>query len=184
MMPWPLFNFRFSLRACAHGSALMLIAGCMNGYPSEDQPRDNAMSSRQHVRALNAYLEADDRDDPPHFKLLRPCLLKLSGLREAAGSRPRKIALDSMRIAERADKATGVFSVAISDISKGSRSVIHEFAVGGWIDAVAFRSHLQRLTMSCVESLGPDRKNAGATKPQPAGRLASPEAGMQAPGFD
>lgn len=133
----------------------MLMAGCMNGYPSEDQPRSSSLSSIDHVRALNRYVAISNGDHKPRFQLPTSCMLELSGLTSEAGSRPRRIAVESMRITLQGDKETGIFSVTISESAEGSERPVHKFAVGGWIDAVAFRSHLQHLIFACVDD--PDR---------------------------
>ena len=99
----------------------------------------------------NDYLKTSDHEYELHFKLRTPCQLKLSGLNNKPGDRLRVIELKSMRISQRSDKESGVFSVTISKLNEGIELLVHEFSVGEWIDAVAFRSHLQQLMKSCVD---------------------------------
>jgi hypothetical protein len=137
--------------AYAVAGTLVLMVGCMDGYPKEDAPRTSALSSREHVHALNRYLAVGDGDGKSRFKLPTPCMLKLSGSTSKTGSRGQSIAVESMRISQHADKETGVYRVVISQPREGTASLDHEFAVGQWIDAVAFRSHLQQITFLCLD---------------------------------
>ena len=59
-----------------------------------------------------------------------------------------------MAVEVKADKAAGGYAVTLLHGADGTLRAREGFRVEGWIDAVAFRSHLQQLQISCVDEAG------------------------------
>lgn len=136
---------------------VLLLAACADGYPADDNPRTAALSVTDHVRALNGYLGAQAGPTRADFEIVSPCVL---ALRETAagkaGKAARREAIDlrTLAVEVKADKAAGGYAVTLLHGADGGSPGREGFRVEGWIDAVAFRSHLQQLQISCVDEAG------------------------------
>lgn len=133
---------------------VLLLAACADGYPAEDNPRTAALTVKDHVRALNSYLGAQGGGTRAAFELASPCVL---ALRESVSGRPARheaIDLRTMAVELKADKTVRGYAVTLRHGADAASPVREGFQVEGWIDAVAFRSHLQQLQISCVDEAG------------------------------
>lgn len=142
---------------------VLLLAACADGYPAGDNPRTAALSVTDHVRALNGYLGAQAGAPRAGFELSSPCVLALKetgsgkvGKLSKSGQPPRREAIDlrTLAVEVKADKAVGGYAVTLLHGAEHSLRAREGFQVEGWIDAVAFRSHLQQLQISCVDEAG------------------------------
>lgn len=139
------------------GLAPLLLAACADGYPAADNPRTAALAVQDHVRALNGYLGAQPGAARAVVELASSCVLALSRASTGKSARPARseaIDLRTMAVEVKADKAAGGYAVTLLH---GADAAVREregFQVEGWIDAVAFRSHLQQLQISCVDEAG------------------------------
>ena len=136
---------------------VLLVAACADGYPAADNPRTAALSVKDHVRALNGYLGAQAGATRTAFELTSPCVLglrKASAAKAARSARREAIDLRTMVVEVKADKALGGYAVTLLHGADAAAREREGFRVEGWIDAVAFRSHLQQLQISCVDEAG------------------------------
>ena len=140
-----------SARRWALVGVAWLLGACVDGYPAEDNPRTAALTVKDHVRALNGQLRAQVGAPPASFELASPCVLVLH-----QGARREAIGLRAIEVDLRADKATGRYAVTLA-VGAAPASPVESFDVEGWIEAVAFRSHLRQLQISCIDEAGGQR---------------------------
>lgn len=136
---------------------VLLLAACADGYPAADNPRTAALSVKDHVRALNGYLGAQAGGARAAFELTSPCVLGLSRAsagKSARSARREAIDLRTLVVEVKADKTVGGYAVTLLHGADATAREREGFQVEGWIDAVAFRSHLQQLQISCVDEAG------------------------------
>lgn len=131
----------------------LFAAGCVDGYPSDDVPRTTAMSEREHLRALNRFLEDPKGGQRLWFEMAGPCELTLRSKPPlAAGA--EAIALRGIEADLRMDKASERYVVELVHGPNPAARRMHAFEVDGWFDAVAFRSHVRQLQVRCLDEAG------------------------------
>lgn len=135
-------------------AVVLLLAACADGYPAEDHPRTAAMSVNDHMRALNRHLDAQVGNARDAFELASPCMLVLHDASPGKPTRRQPIDLRTLAVELRADKEAGRYAVALLHGAEAPPRAREGFDVEGWVDAVAFRSHLQQLQISCIDEAG------------------------------
>ncbi|WP_076999444.1 hypothetical protein [Variovorax sp. KK3] len=122
--------------------------GC-EGYTAEDVPSVTSMSAADHLRALDRTMAGADDGLKRRATLQGPCDLRIwSG--QGSGHPVWQIALQSVQVRFDVSPLTGRYLVALSPAVNDPE--VGSVDVGRWVDAVAFRSHVQQLQGLCLAS--------------------------------
>lgn len=131
-------------------SLAVVVAGCSDGYPTEDEPLVSplALTQDQRVVAMNTL---GRQAHPRHrwsFALSDGCALQI----EVAGAEPRSFALSLARrdVALLHDKAGDVYQVRLAP-SQGTGAVVTILESRRYVDAARMRTLVRTLQAGCLQ---------------------------------
>lgn len=129
--------------------ALASVA-CVDGYPSRDNPHVSALTSGDHIRALNTQLQAFPGQQDTLLTLRTPCEID----RASSGAQApatETIFLRFLDVELAALDGNRGYQVTLRHRGHSTEERLTDFMTDSWFDAVALRSHLQQLQSNCIE---------------------------------
>lgn len=136
------FRIRVVAACLVAAASCLLMAGCMDGYPTEDVMALDAMGPAEHVQALNRRL-GEVGGTSIRVSMGADCRLQWEGAAE-----PASLALPAISVRFDTDPDTGRYLVLVAE--QAGQTPRTAFEVKDWVAAVAFRSHLQQLQHLCT----------------------------------
>ncbi|MEB0057592.1 MULTISPECIES: hypothetical protein [unclassified Variovorax] len=131
----------------AYVVATLVLAGCSQGYPTSNAPDTRSMGAAQHLAAINGMLASDPDHASREALLVNACTLRFTAL--LSSRHGVRVALARAHAVFDTNAKDGEYQVKVFTGGRLTSQPRFTVNVGTWLNAVAFRDHLQELVRRC-----------------------------------